>query len=293
MLDDGWPHCSCGESFRGKPYWEWEKHAFDALRAQLEKLTLDLAAVDQVASKHALENVRLEQELETLRMDYRGANEQVRQLLERNELLKRLHGDYLVRQSAAMAIIDSRSNEDGPRRTLGQISAVATMLRHIVENESGEGAYNDQWYRQKAAKIIGEVRFDAVEDPVAPRTLGEALTDICDAHEVFTNDGLDLRSAEDFVNLLVAEATKWLVETPDTVPGCRRCGSETPNPACPDCCPENDKHPAAQVLLRSDLGYCGSTHHEANGRQAAHPQTPGCRGWAVVPAWLRDDGSTS
>lgn len=38
--------------------------------------------------------------------------------------------------------------------------------------------------------------------------LSEALTDICDIHNVFGSDGLDIRG-KDFVALLVDEAERW------------------------------------------------------------------------------------
>ena len=41
-----------------------------------------------------------------------------------------------------------------------------------------------------------------------PINLTEALTDICDEHNVFSVSGLDIRGAE-FVDLLVVETLKW------------------------------------------------------------------------------------
>lgn len=52
-----------------------------------------------------------------------------------------------------------------------------------------------------------------------------------------------------FMLVLAIERLLGVHDWTDNMPVevCHRCHSATPNPACPDCCPENPRHTAAQV----------------------------------------------
>lgn len=387
LLDDGHPHCSCGYSNRGKPYWEWEKHAFEALRTEVKRLTtrtfiLEEAVEDRAVVIGAAQGVTgdaiiTSRDLATARgllRRWRGmpwTNPKSDVIIDTDKFLERKMpaGRGIDYRDEAWGIClthhyksDGHKQEphpkspwcvewtqDKPARDPDDTAHdpwVGNHCRwcgvHVMDGHVGTECPYAHGYtagRQDTANMLtsetaGLVRereeyrdhrlaceglLRAWRNTVLDsndRVLLEAtwaFTLVIDTDKLL-DDGPDRREAEaDTVAGLVEEITEgslvmgtcsrhvdkmmddeplihpetefcvtWVPET--LAPSaCARCSSPTPNPACPDCCPENDKHTAAQVSildLLPILGTCDSSHNmRHDGVQALHGQVPGCRRW--------------